>query len=209
MVSQGDAELRIMLLDDNPGRGAWVQQCIHQLGFAACSIVTNPLRVLKEISEQQPDVIIIDMQSPGRDILESLSLVAEHQPTPVVMFSEEQDPEYIKKAVQAGVCTYLLGSIDPDTVRPVIDVALAQFRSFQSLRQALDETRLELSERRSIDQAKHMLMRVYNVTEEEAYEQMRKQAMRCNQRMVEVARRLLENQPRPAAGDSVGNIEGN
>ncbi len=182
-----------MLVDDDPQRAEWVKRCLEDLGFEICGILSEPLRVLKTISETAPDVVVIDMGSPGRDILESLSVVAQHQPTPVVMFSEEQDPNYIKRAVDAGVSTYLVGSIDPEKVRPIIQVAIAQFQSFQGLKNKLNETRSQLDDRQIVDKAKHHLMDAFQLTEDEAYSQLRKQAMNCGTRVAEVARQVLES----------------
>ncbi|MEM9620608.1 MAG: response regulator [Pseudomonadota bacterium] len=190
--NESQAALRVMLIDDDPKRARWVQNSLREFGFDTCSIVAEPARMLKEISEHAPDVIIIDMESPGRDLLESLSVLAAHQPTPVVMFSEEEDPDYISRAVAAGVSTYLVGGIEPAKVRPIIEVALAQFRNFQGLRQALDDTRSELSARRTIDQAKLRVMQALNIDEQQAYEHMRKEAMNAGVRLATLARQIME-----------------
>ena len=181
-----------MLVDDEPTRAAWVQQCLEKSGVTVCGVVDEPLRLLKVIEEEAPDVIIIDMASPGRDLLESLTVIAEHQPVPVVMFSEEENPDYIRRAVAAGVSTYLVGSIDPAKVQPIIDVALAQFRHFQSLQQALRDSRSELSGKRVIDAAKHALMDRYRLSEDEAYGHLRREAMNRGMRINELAARILE-----------------
>ena len=187
-----ESALRVMLVDDDLSRVCRIENELTRLGLVVCARVSDPMKVLKEISLHQPDVILIDMASPGRDVLESLSVVAAHQPTPVVMFSSEQDPDYIHKAVEAGVSTYLVGSIEPEKVRPIIDVALAQFQSFQHLKRALDESRSELSERRVIERAKLCLIQTYHLQEAQAYEQLQRQAMNSGLRLVEVAQRVLE-----------------
>lgn len=181
-----------MLVDDDLDRVCRVESELVRLGLSVCARVTDPMLVLKEISKHQPDVILIDMTSPGRDMLESLSVVAAHQPTPVVMFSSEQDPDYIHRAVEAGVSTYLVGNIEPEKVRPIIDVALAQFQNFQHLKKALDESRSELSQRRVIERAKFCLARAYQLDEAQAYEQLRRQAMNSSLPLIEVAERVLE-----------------
>ena len=195
MVSADNGtRLKIMLVDDDPVRGQWVESCLGELGFDITCVVDDSMRMLKLISEQAPDVIIIDMASPGRDLLESLSILSQHQPTPVVMFSEEENPEYISRAVDAGVSTYLVGGIDPDKVKPIIEVAFAQFRSFQDLRNALAETRMELSQTRDVDTAKRILMKGGEMSEAQAYEYLRRQAMECGARIPEIAQRIVAQQ---------------
>jgi len=189
--TQAKRPLRVMLVDDDAKRAAWVEKCLGEMGFDTCSVVDDAMRVLKVVSDDKPDVVIIDMASPGRDILESLSILSHHQPTPVVMFSGEEDPDYISRAVDAGVSTYLVGGIDPEKVKPIIEVAFAQFRSFQQLRTALNETRLELNDQRAIERAKRLLMRTLRISEAEAYEHLRSEAMSCGARLADMARRIV------------------
>lgn len=192
VTTQAKPPLRIMLVDDDPKRAGWVEQCLNGMGFDTCAVVGNAMRVLKVITEVAPDVIIIDMDSPGRDILESLTILAAHQPTPVVMFSDEEDPDFIRRAVDAGVSTYLVGGIDPVKVEPIIEIAMAQFRSFQQLKTALDETRLELSERHTVDKAKRILMRSHDLSEARAFAYLRGQAMDCGARIADIAQRVIK-----------------
>ncbi len=186
-----------MLIDDDATRAGWVENCLIKLGFSTSSVISQhtcsgpPTSLLRTISDQAPDVIIIDMDSPDRDLLESLSILAQHNPTPVVMFSAEEDPDYISRAVAAGVSTYLVGGIDPDKVRPIIEVAFAQFRNFQKLRQSLEDTRAELSSRRIIDRAKLTVMQRLNLSENQAYEHMRREAMNRGETLLYVAQQIL------------------
>ena len=126
-----------------------------------------------------------------RDVLESLSVINAHNPTPVVMFSEKEDPGFIKEAVEAGVSAYLMGGFDAQRVKPVIDVAMAQFKSFQSLRQALDTTRDRLESLSVIDKAKRLLIKQHKFSEEEAHQQLRTLSMNTNQSMQQTAQSVV------------------
>ncbi|MFT6016107.1 MAG: response regulator NasT [Candidatus Azotimanducaceae bacterium] len=183
--------LRVLLVDDNPDRGAWLETCLQQEGYQTCSVLSDHVGVLRQISEHQPDIIVIEMDSPGRDLLESLSIVSAHSPTAIVMFSQEEDPDYINRAVDAGVTAYMVGEIQADSVKPAIDVAMAQFRSFQKLRNELDATRSALADRNSVDQAKAVLMAQLGLTEQDAYEKIRAMAMSEQLKMKQIAARIL------------------
>lgn len=182
----------MVLIDDDPVRGSWVERCLQKSGFDTCVIDGDHVGVLKQISDRQPDVIVIDMDSPGRDILESLSIVSTHQPTPVVMFSPREEPTFIDEAVNAGVTAYIVGGIQPEKVKPVIDVAISQFRSFQSLRQRLSDAEAELEDRKSITSAVMTIMEQGSLDEPTAYDLLRKQAMDERVSIGEVARRILQ-----------------
>jgi response regulator NasT len=181
-----------MLVDDNPRRAALVEACLRAAGFNTLCLVPLQAGLLYQIEQQAPDVIVIDLESPGRDVLESLSIVSAHNPTPIVMFSEEQDPDFIVQAVDAGVTAYVLDGIKAEKVKPIIDVAMAQFRQFQKLRVELATTQSELCDRKLIDRAKALLMERYGHSERESYAHMRTQAMNTNLKLADIAQQIID-----------------
>lgn len=180
-----------MLVDDNPQRAELVEEKLWACGYEVVAVIPSATGLLFQIEQHSPDVVLIDLESPDRDVIESLAIVNHHNPRPVVMFTEEEDPEYINQAVNAGISTYLVGGINPEYVKPVIDVAIAQFRSFQSLRDQLNTTRIQLEDRKLIEQAKGLLMAYQKVSEDEAHRLLTKLAMDNNQRLPDVAKTVL------------------
>ncbi len=180
-----------MLVDDNPDRARLVEDRLWASGYEVVAVILSAAGLLLQIDRHGPDVVLIDLESPDRDVLESLAIVNHHNPRPVVMFTEQEDPEYINQAVDAGISTYLVGNIDPEHVKPVIDVAIAQFRSFQSLRTRLTDTMTQLEERKLIEQAKGLLMAFQKLSEREAHKMLTRLAMDNNQRLPDVARTVL------------------
>ena len=187
MTTLSSQSVRVMLVDDLPERAAVVEQHLVAAGYEIVSRLPNATGILFQIEQHQPDIILIDLQSPGRDVLESLSVINAHNPKPVVMFSEEEDPSFIEDAVDAGVSAYLMGGFDAKRVKPVIDVAIAQFKSFQSLRKALSNTRGQLESISVIERAKRLLIDQHNFSEDEAHQQLRSLAMNTNQSMQQAA----------------------
>lgn len=179
--------IRVMLVDDHPQRAAMVEAALEGCGCRVVSMLATASGLLFQMEQHQPEVVVIDMESPDRDILESLSVLNQHHPTPIVMFAREQDPQFIQQAIDAGVSAYLAEGVDPVKVRTVIDVAIAQFARYQTLRRNLEETRQELEQRKLIDRAKRLLMAHQKIDEAQAYGQMRKLAMNSNQTISAVA----------------------
>ncbi len=183
--------IRVMLVDDQPARASIVEEQLKREGFVVLSVISSATGLLYQIEQQKPDIVLIDLQSPDRDVLESLAIVNQHSPTAMAMFTEQDDPEYIRQAVEAGISTYLMQDVHPERVKPVIDVAIAQFRSFQNLRQELAQTRNALEERAVIDQAKKLLIRQHRLDENAAHAMLRRLAMNNNQRLPDVARTVV------------------
>ncbi|MDB2410240.1 ANTAR domain-containing protein [Pseudomonadales bacterium] len=189
MVSK--QQIKVILVDDVSERSARVSEQLSEEGFEIIAILPSAAGLLFQIEQHRPDVILIDLQSPGRDLLDSLSVVNNHNPTPVVMFSEE-DPGFIKDAVGAGVTAYLMSAVDSAKVKPVIDVAIAQFHSYQTLREALDTTKAELDSVSVISKAKQLLMDQRGITEEHAHQQLRKLSMDRNQSFRKTAESVIQ-----------------
>jgi response regulator NasT len=183
----GNNAVRVMLVDESPVRAATVKINLIEAGFDVVVCMVTTAGLLHQIEQHRPDVILIDLESPGRDVLESLSIINRHNPTPVVMFSGEDHPSFIKAAVDAGVSAYTVGSYDTSKVKPVIDVAMAQFKSFQALRLALDSTRAQLDNLSVVSQAKTMLIKRHGMSEDAAHRQLRDLAMDTNQTLPQAA----------------------
>ena len=180
-----------MLVDQHPERSAILDQALAEAGHRVVARVQAERRLLNEVQACQPDIIIIDMESPGRDTLEQLREIGRDQPKPIILFSNERDGEYIRQAVQAGVSAYVVDGLLQERVMPIVDVAIARFREFEALRRELLETKHQLADRKVIDKAKGILMQQRGLSEDDAYKLLRKAAMDRNVRIAEVARTLL------------------
>ena len=169
--------LRLILVDDDHQRAAAVEEDLRQAGFTVLSVIPTGSGLLYQMAQQEPDVVIIALDSPDRDVLESLAIASSHNARPVVMFSESGDQRFITDAISAGVTAYQAEDISPRRVRAAIDVAIAQFSAFNSIKRELDQTRRQLSERKQVEKAKGLLMAVHNVSEDAAFSTLRKLAM--------------------------------
>lgn len=183
--------LRVMLVDDDVDRAAAIEAHLKSSGFEVLSIISTTSALLFQIEQHRPDVVLIALQFPGRDILESLAVVNKHNPTPMVMFSKEDDPDYIQQAVQSGVSTYLMEGINPEKVKPIIDLAMAQFSSFQSLRKELHSAQTQLESQSLVNRAKKILMKHKSISEDAAHRMMTRTAMDNNLKLQEVARTII------------------
>lgn len=146
----------------------------------------------ERLAQIQPDLIVVDAESQGRDILEHVVMATRNERRPILMFSDDDDTSYVRRAIAAGVSAYVAAGVPSDKVKPVIDVAMARFQHEEQLRQELAEARGQLQDRKVVDRAKGLLMSRQNLTEQEAYGRLRKAAMDKGIRLAEVAQRLLD-----------------
>jgi len=183
--------LRVLLIDKERGRSALLEQALQDLGYEVVARLHSEQDLYNKVGMLNPDIIIIDIQSPDRDTLESMRTISQDMPRPIVMFADKSDSSLIEASVRAGVSAYVVDGLAAGRLKPIMDVAIARFREFQALRTELDKMRVQLEDRKYIDKAKGLLMRKRGITEEEAYHSLRKLAMDRNKRIGEMARDLI------------------
>lgn len=197
--------VRVMLVDNEPERGQMVRVALESEGYQVICQRENTTGLVAAVAAEEPDVVIIDMESPDRDTLENMATLNEHAPRPIVFFaSEDTDNQAIQQAVRAGVSAYIVDGLAQHRVKPIVEVAIARFESFQALRSELLETRTALEERKQVERAKGLLMQHQSCSEDEAFRTLRKLAMDRHQRLGQVAEDVIQALNRAGKGHSRG-----
>jgi len=185
------AMLRVLLVNDTEKPIGELRQALLAIGYRVLDDVAAAGALLKAVETQQPDVVIIDVDSPSRDTLEQLAVIHRQAPRPVVMFSADGDNQLIRSVVGAGVTAYVVDGLSSSRLAPIIEVALARFEQQTQLRRKLDDVQQQLVDRKLIDRAKGMLMDKRGMSEAEAYAALRQQAMKQGVKLVDVARQII------------------
>lgn len=184
--------LKILLIDEDPDRAASVRDALVDAGHKVVSSYASPVDLYDRVKVHAPDLIIIDTESPSRDVLEHIAFISRDQPRPIVMFSADRGGDTIRDAVRAGVTAYIVDGLSEARIQPILQVAVERFEAEQSLRQALADAQSELSERKIVERAKGILMKQRQMDEEEAFRALRKFAMDQGLRMAEAAERVVQ-----------------
>jgi two-component system, response regulator / RNA-binding antiterminator len=183
--------LKVMIVDEAVERAEVLQQALTRAGYEVIAYVPSTFDLHRQIGALKPDIVIIDTDSPDRDTLENLCVVTRDDPRPVVMFTHDGDSDKIRAATQAGVSAYVVDGMSGERIGPIIDAAVARFEQFQALKRELDDIEEKLADRKVIEKAKGILMKTRNLSEDEAYRALRKQAMQSNSRLADVSRQLI------------------
>ena len=185
------ARLRVLLVDGIAERAAMVAAGLVEAGYEVVAIASDAADLTGRVRDSGAEVIVCDLDDPGRDALESMRALNRNEPRPVVLFANRGEPDQIETALEAGVAAYVVEGLTPNRVRPVIEVAIRRFRAHQALREELETTRATLAARQAIDAAKARLMGKAGLTETEAYRRLRRMAMDKGIRLAEAARAVL------------------
>ncbi|HYG08013.1 MAG TPA: ANTAR domain-containing protein [Stenotrophomonas sp.] len=184
--------MRILLVNDTDKPIGELRQALVSAGYEVLAEVAGTSALLRAVESGQPDVVVIDVDSPSRDALEQLAMLHSHAPRPVVMFSGNGEDALIRAAVGAGVTAYVVDGLSPARLAPIVQVALARFEQEAGMRKRLDEVQQALDDRKLIDRAKGVLMSRRGLSEAEAYAALRQQAMKQGLKLAEVARRIVD-----------------
>ena len=182
---------KIVIVDESPIRAAIFEEGLREAGFAGVVHISEMQNLLARIYALDPDVILIDLENPSRDVLEQMFLVSRAVRRPVAMFVDQSDAASIQASVDAGVSAYIVDGLKKERVKPILDLCISRFNAFAKLQDELDRTKSALEERKVIDRAKGILMKLKGLTEEEAYVLLRSTAMREKKRIGEIAQSII------------------
>ncbi|MGE5384672.1 MAG: ANTAR domain-containing response regulator [Betaproteobacteria bacterium] len=184
--------LRILVIDELQQRAADICRGLILAGHQVAAVLPSAVDLPAQVADIRPDVILIETDAPSRDTLEHLAAMERDAPRPVVVFAREGDNDIIRRAVAAGVTAYVVDGLEPNRLKPIIDVALARFEAHQSLRQELAEAKGRLSDRKRIDRAKGILMKSRGLDEDAAYAALRTLAMNRGKPLGQVAQDVID-----------------
>ena len=190
--------LRILIIDENAVRAAILEDGLrdaHAGDSAQDPVVVHHIRdtqkLLPRIAAIDPDVILIDLENPSRDTLEQMFQVSRLARRPIAMFVDKSDSATVQAAIDAGVSAYIVDGLRKERIKSILDVTISRFHAFDRLQSELTAAKSALEDRKIIDQAKSILMKQRNLSEEDAYVLLRRTAMNQNRKIAELARSLV------------------
>lgn len=187
-------DLTILVIDENAIRASIIEEGLREAGHSRVTVIHEVNGVAKIIETLKPDVIVIDIENPNRDMMEHLFQLTRTVSRPIAMFVDRSDTASIEAAVEAGVSAYVVDGLSKQRIKPVLDLAVRRFQAFSRLQRELDEAKNALAERATIDRAKSILMKRRGIDEPAAYALLRGQAMRTNRRIVEIAEAIVTSE---------------
>ena len=183
--------MRIAVIDESASRASVIREGLAQLPGSEVFVITERQGLVAQIAEIAPDVVLIDLGNPSRDVLEDYFAVSRALSRPIAMFVDRSDEEAIGASIDAGVSVYVVDGLAAARIRPVLDLAVRRFNAFARLQSELDDARGKLAERETIDKAKRILMQSKGVGEPEAYAELRRKAMSASRRILDIAEAVV------------------
>lgn len=181
----------VVVIDENDVRAAILEDGLREAGFVGVTRLSDTTNLMRQLVSLDPDVIIIDLENPSRDVLEQMFQVSRSVSRPVAMFVDQSDSEMTNAAMDAGVSAYVVDGLKKERVKTIVDMAISRFNTFSKLRTELEEARTELADRKVIERAKGIMMHARKISEDEAYTLLRRTAMTQKRRLADIAQSVI------------------
>lgn len=181
----------VLIIDENTTRASIIEAGLAAAGHSQVTVINEMHGIAAKIALHEPDVIVIDLENPNRDMLENMFQLSRAVKRPIAMFVDRSDKEAMQSAIDAGVSAYVVDGLRQERVKSILDMAISRFNAFSRLERELEEARGALEERKVIDQAKGLIMKSRGVDEATAYKLLRKAAMNGNRKIADVAESLV------------------
>lgn len=186
-----DSHLKIVIVDESSIRAAILEDGLREAGHVQVIRIDDMSNLLARVYAIDPDVILIDLENPSRDVLEQMFQVSRVVKRPVAMFVDQSDTASIQAAIDAGVSAYIVDGLKKERIKHILDMSIMRFNAFSRLESELERTKSALEERKIIDRAKGILMKAKNLTEDEAYTLLRKTAMNEKKKIADIAQSII------------------
>jgi response regulator NasT len=183
--------LNVLVIDENSIRASIIELGLCEAGYHRVTVIDDMNGLARRIEEINPDVIVIDLENPNRDMLESIFQISRAVKRPIAMFVDKSDEDSIIAAVDAGVSAYIVDGLKKERVKPILEMAVSRFNAFSRLQRELADAKSALEERKVIDRAKGILMKMRGLSEEEAFALLRQTAMNEKKKIADIAQSVV------------------
>lgn len=183
--------MKIAVIERDRDRALMIIDGLREAGDFDVTVVGDDPGLAKRLAAINPDIVLIDLANPQRDVLEEMTLAAAPLDRPVAMFVDRTDESATRAAIEAGMSAYVVDGLRKDRIKPVLDAAVARFHMLRRMRSELETTKAALAERKTVDRAKGLLMKAKGLSEDEAYALLRRTAMDQGRKIGDVASALV------------------
>jgi len=184
-------DLTILVIDETAIRASIIEEGLREAGHGKVTVIHEVHGVARVIETLRPDVIVIDIENPNRDMMEHLFQLTRTVGRPIAMFVDRSDTASIEAAVEAGVSAYIVDGLKKERVKPILDMAVSRFKAFSRLQRELAEAKSALEERKLVERAKGILMKMRGLSEDEAFALLRQTAMNEKKKISEIAQSVV------------------
>jgi response regulator NasT len=183
--------VRILIAEDETIIRLDLRELLENAGFEVCAEAKDGIEAIELAASTEPELAILDVKMPRLDGIDAARRILEDRPIPIVMLTAYGQDELVSRAVEAGVFGYLVKPFREADLLPAIKTARARHNELAALREEAESLSEALAARKSIERAKGLLMTKEGLTEQEAFERLRRASQLAGRPLKVVADALI------------------
>src|SRR5438067_3837163 len=183
--------MRILVAEDETIIRLDLVEMLARAGLEVVAEARDGVEAVELARTQRPDVAIMDVKMPKLDGIEAARRILDERPIPIVMLTAYGHDELVGRAVEAGVFGYLVKPFREQDLLPAIRTATARHEELSALREEAKSLAEALAARKAIERAKGLLMQKEGLSEQEAFERLRRASQISGRPLRVVAEALI------------------
>lgn len=188
----GKDGISVVVADDEPISRMDLKELLTEGGYTVLSEVSDGFDAVEQCKLYHPDLVILDIKMPFLDGISAAKIIYEEDlADTIIMLTAYSEREFIDQAKGCGVSGYLVKPIDEKSLVPSIELAVARSQELKRLRKDMEKVSERLKSRSVIEKAKGIIMQEQGMTEQEAYDYIRKLSLDKHLSMRRVAEIIL------------------
>ena len=182
-----DTPTRVLVAEDETIIRLDLRALLEANGYEVCGEARDGEEAVELARTLEPDVALMDVKMPRLDGVEAARQILAHRLMPIVMLTAYDQEELVARAVEAGVFGYLVKPFREQDVIPAIRTAKARHRELVEVKSQASSLAEALEARKTIERAKGILMVKEGLTEEQAFDRLRRASQKSGRPMKVIA----------------------
>jgi response regulator NasT len=194
---EGSPQIRVLIAEDETIIRLDLKELLERAGLEVCAEARDGEEAVELARTEQPDLAVLDVKMPRLDGIEAARKILDERPIPIVMLTAYGQDELVSRAIEAGVFGYLVKPFRESDLLPAIQTARARHEELLALREEADSLAEALAARKAIERAKGLLMEKEGLSEQDAFERLRKASQVSGRPLKVVAEAVVATFERP------------
>ncbi|MDX1933357.1 MAG: response regulator [Capsulimonadales bacterium] len=191
-MSETTPRLKALICEDEGMTVILLQRALQAAGYEVVGKAVEGAQAVELARSTQPDFILMDINMPGMNGIESTRLITAERSVPIIMLTAYSEDKRVDEAIDAGACAYLVKPITSTQLIPSLRTALARFEALNDIRKENQDLKDQLETRKLVERAKGILQQRTGLTEADAFKRIQKVSRDKCQPMRQTAHEIIE-----------------
>lgn len=182
---------RILVAMSNKSSNNKLKIVLNAVGYQIVDQADGANDALRKLNNLKPDLAVMEYDLSPQSIIEVAKIAVEDKLCDVILIASNEQKgslEYLKSEYDIVV---IAKPLHKETFLNTVDLVIKNRKKILALEKEIEELKEAIETRKEIEQAKGLLMKNLNLTEEEAFRMIQKQSMNRGIKMREIARAII------------------